>query len=79
VYNYICQRAEAPHSDDKGEKNMGKTYRVELKNLETRKTEIGRTIYGDDLSDILKLFYDIAEKEIGKVRILKSNLHIYEI
>ena len=57
---------------------MIKTYRIELKNRENGKIEIGRTIYGVDLGEILKHFFRIAENEIGADRIALCDMSFYE-
>lgn len=58
---------------------MIKTYRIELKNRITGKVEIGRTMFGADLGDIFKKFFEIAENEIGPARIKRCNMNFYEI
>lgn len=58
---------------------MIKTYRIELKNRISGKIEIGRTMFGVDLGEILKEFFRIAENEIGPARIKRCNMSFYEV
>lgn len=57
---------------------MIKTYRFELKNRKNGKIEIGRTMFGVDLSEMLKEFFRIAYNEIGPDRVARCNMSFYE-
>lgn len=78
---YAVVRGRQPGVEGQGpgrRKDMIKTYRIELKNRNNGKIEIGRTMFGVDISEIVKEFFRIAENEIGAERIARCDMKLYE-